>query len=316
MKRAAACLAVLFVLLAGTYGAARDPRIVLFEKFNRATTYGEVMTLVSGRFGQQLARLSTGPKEQMLKALNSFQLISYDPRIVEINEKTSFLVLNNAKSNSFKDSRPTYLLSRSDGKNWTIASCCIEHEAVIKSLWTREYTPAEFNQPSKCSVYGKALDPSLNGKEWNLQSAVAFRQKGWIEIDLFPFQLTKADLDYWKFGSAMPVEVAAFQSSSVNNRHPECRIILGLGKNGQITFVNVGFNDPAVGYSTVFQGPGCAWGSPAFPPPSTQNGLPPEFQKVEITKNRIKLETAGELEGAVVMRWSAKINIPLLEKGL
>jgi hypothetical protein len=48
-----------------------------------------------------------------------------------------------------------------------------------------------------------------------------------------------------------------------------------------------------------------------------QNGLPPEFTKLEISKNRIKLETAGELPaGGNGIRWTAKLDLPLWEKGL
>jgi hypothetical protein len=140
---------------------------------------------------------------------------------------------------------------------------------------------------------------------------VAFRPKDSIEIDLYPFRLKQADLDYWKFWSGMPIEPAAFQISSVNNSHPDCRIIFGLGDDGQITFVNVGFNNPAVRYSRVWQGPGWTWVPPRFP--GSDNGLPPKFPELEITQNRIKLETAGELKG---IRWKAKIDVPLWNKGL
>jgi hypothetical protein len=86
---------------------------------------------------------------------------------------------------------------------------------------------------------------------------------------------------------------------------------LGLGDDGQITFVNVGFNNPAVRYSRVWQGPGWTWVPPRFP--GSDNGLPPKFPELEITQNRIKLETAGELKG---IRWKAKIDVPLWNKGL
>ena len=315
VKGVVACLFAFFlVLLPLASGASPDTRILLFEKFNRANTYEEIKPLVSGVLANQLAELSTKPDE-MHRALNYFQLVSYDPRIVEINDKTSFLVLEHAKSKVSKNERAAYLLSRSDGKNWTLASRVMA-QSVITSLWTTEYSPAEFNQSSTCSVRGTGLDPSLNGKQWNLQSAVGFRTKDTIEIDLYPFQLKKTDLDYWKFWSGMAVEPAAFQTSPVNEFHPECRIVFGLDTNNQITFVNVGFNDPKAGYSRVWQGPGWSWAPPQVPKPSTRNGLPSEFPKLEITQNRIKLETAGELDAGNTIRWKAKINIPLWQKGL
>ncbi len=252
----------------------------------------------------------------MRKALNYLQFTSYEPHIVEINANASFLVLENTKSSIGHDRRAAYLLSRTDEKNWTLASH-LTPQMVIPSTWAREYSPAEFNQTSSCSVRGASLDPTLNGKQWNLESATAFRTKDSIEVDLYPFPLKQADLEYWKFWSGMPIDPSAFQSSSVNDFHPECRIIFGLDKNGQITSVNVGFNHAKPHFSAVWQGPGWAWAPPQVPKPSTNNGLPPEFPKLEITRDRIKLETAGELEsGENTVSWKAKIDIPLWDKGL
>lgn len=308
-------VAVFLVLFGCVYGGADDPRILIFKQFNRATTYNELKPLVSGVLAHQFADISTKPDE-MRKVLNYLQFTTYDPHVVEINANTSFLVLENTKSTASTEKRAAYLLSRTDENNWTLASR-ISAEMVITSMWTREYSPAEFDQTSSCSVRGASLDPTLNGKQWNLASATAFRTKDSIEVDLYPFPLKQADLEYWKFWSGMPIDPSAFQSSSVNDFHAECRIIFGLNKDHQITFVNVGFNHPKPHFSAVWQGPGWAWAPPQIPKPSTKNGVPPEFPRLEITHDRIKLETAGKLEsGGNTIRWKTKIDIPLWGKGL
>jgi hypothetical protein len=304
-----------FAHLTCVSGRATDARIELFEKFNRANSYQEVKPLVSGVLAGQLVQLSSRP-EAATAALNHMRLGSYDPRIVEMNSENSFLVLEHAKNAGAKEEVQAYLVSRSDNKKWTLANCVMP-QSVIPSLWTNEYSASDFNQSSSCSVREKGLASPLDGKMWDLQSAVAFRDKDKIEIDLNPFPLKKADLDYWKYLSAMPVESTAFQTASVKEPHAECRIIIALDKDGQVTSVNVGFNDPAAHYSKIWQGPGWAWAPPRIPKPSTRNGLPAEFPVLEITKNQIKLVTTGELEsGGGTIHWKTKINIPLWDKGL
>jgi hypothetical protein len=304
-----------FVHLASVSDRATDPRIELFEKFNRANSYEEVKPLVSGVLAGQLAQLSSRP-EAATAALNHLRLVSYHPRIVEMNSENSFLVLEHAKNAGAKEEVQAYLLTQNEKQKWTLANRVMP-QSVIPSLWTTEYSAAAFNQPSSCSVQEKGLASPLDGKMWDLQSAVAFRDKDKIEIDLNPFPLTKADLDYWKYLSAMPVESSAFQTTSVKEPHAECRIIVALDKDGQVTSVNVGFNDPAAHYSKIWQGPGWAWSPPRTPKPTTRNGLPAEFPVLEITKNRIKLETTGELEsGGGAIHWKTKIDIPLWDRGL
>lgn len=306
-----------FAFLTRQHVAAADPRILLFETFNRATNYNEVKPLVSDGLAQGLDFTNTQHPDQIVKALNYLQFIAYQPRLVELDPNNSFLVLEHAKSKfeSNKEERAVYLLSRRGG-NWTIARR-MEPQQIIFSLWSRDFSPSEFNEPSTCSISGSSLDASLNGKEWNLKSAAAFRKKDEIEIDLFPFPLQEADLDYWKYWSGKLDDMGTFQTSFLNAFHPECRIVFGLDQNGQVTFVNVGFNNPKPHFSAVWQGPGWAWAPPKVPKPNTSNGLPPEFRTFEVTRNRIKLETAGQLQSSgTTIRWSAKIDIPLWERGL
>lgn len=270
--------------------------------------------MLSGVLAQQLEQLRTSP-QNLLKVLKSLQLDSYDPRIVEINQNTSFLVLDNPKSNRRQERRQSYLLNRDDGKNWTFANR-LEADDVMKSLWITEYFPSDFNQSSQCSLFGKEVPPSINGKEWDMKSAVAIRDKDSIKIHLFPFPHTKADLEYWKF-RGMLVDAGVFESSSLSKSHPECRINFGLDKDGRIEYLNVGFNDPELQYSNGFQGPGWASLPRVGAQTGPQNGLPPEFTHLKITKDRIKLESAGAVPaGASGIRWKVKLDIPIWEKGL
>lgn len=315
MKKPHCLLLVDILVLLLTACEARDPRIVLFQKFNGATTYEEARPLLSGVLASQFDALQGRPNEQTSKVLDSLRLTSYEPRIVEVNANTSFLVLDNPKSNKGQKATQSYLLVRDDGKGWTLANR-LEADLVMKSLWITEYSPSDFNGSSQCSVFGKAIDPSIDGKKWDMESAVAIRYKDRIEISSYLFPQTKADLEYWKhWGMAM--DSAAFESSSLSKNPPVCRMVFGLDKNGQIESINVGFNDPAVHYSGLFQGHGWASLPASGSPTSPQTGLLPEFSKLEITKDRIKVETAGEiLSAGSGIRWTTKIDIPLWERGL
>ena len=315
MKKVHSLLLAEILVLLLTACVARDPRIALFEKFNSATTYEQARPLLSGVLARQFDALQARPKEQTSKVLDSLRLTSYEPRIVEVNANTSFLVLDNPKSNQGQKTRQSYLLVRDEGKDWTLANR-LDADLVMKSLWITEYSPSDFNQPSQCSVFGKGIDPSIDGKRWDMQSAVAIRYKDRIEISSYLFPQTKADLEYWK-NWGMPMDSAAFDSSSLSKNPPVCRIVFGLDKNGQIESINVGFDDPAVHYSALFQDHGWTFPAGSGSPTGPQSPLPPEFTKLEITKDRIRVETAGEIRsGETGIRWTTKINLPMWERGL
>jgi hypothetical protein len=307
MKKVATYLATVLVLpLAFLNACSRqqeDPRVAVFERFNRATTYEEAKPLVSGILKDQLDFLNQKGKGEVVKVLNHLKVASYSPRIVEINEASSFLVLENTKPAASE--KQAYLLSRGPDKTWTLSNR-FSAESVNKTLWTTEYSPAEFNQASNCSISDKKLDPSLKAKEWNMQSAVAIRDKDQIEIDLFPFKMSAADLNHWKFMN-MAVDSKLVEDSSLAKPQPYCRIILGLGPANQITFVNFGFDDPTQHYSTLWQNPN---------PGGAPNKLPANFNKLEISGSRINLETAGTIDAGGAIHWNSKINIPIFEKGL
>ena len=296
----------------------RDPRIVLFAMFNRAKTYDEAKRLISDGLAQALEKTSSQSPENMGKALSYLQFDSYEPSIVELDSSNSFLILQHAKPKlrPNKEERAVYLVSRTGGQNWTVARRMVP-QSVIISLWHREFSPAEFNQPSTCSLAGGNVDPALRGKQWTLKSALAFRRKDVIEVDLYPFTLKEADMNYWKYWSGKLMDVASFQTSSLNTSYPACRIVFGLGQNGQVRSVNIGFNNPKPHFSAEWQGPGWSWAPPQVPKPNTGNGLPPEFRIFEVSKNRLKLETGGKLDaGDQTIRWNAKIDIPLWDQGL
>lgn len=315
MKKAYSLLLVDILVLLLAACQAHDPRIVLFQKFNGAKTYEEARPLLSGVLARQLDSLQARPKEQTLKVLDSLRLTSYEPRIVEVNANTSFLVLDSPKSAEGQKAPQSYLLVRDDGKHWTLANR-VEADLVMKSLWIAEYSPSDFNSSSQCSVSGNAIDPAIDGKRWDMKSAVAIRYKDRIEISSYLFPQTKADLEYWK-NWGMPMDSATFDSSSLSKNPPVCRLVFGLDKNGQIESINVGFNDPAVHYSALFQRPGWSSLSPSGNPTSAQTDLPPEFTKLEITKDRIKVETAGEtISAGSGIRWTTKVDLPLWERGL
>jgi len=66
-----------------------DPRIALFEKFNRAASYDEIRSLLSGVLAVQLEQVHAKADSNKFNVLNRLRLASYTSRIVEINENTS-----------------------------------------------------------------------------------------------------------------------------------------------------------------------------------------------------------------------------------
>jgi len=272
----------------------QDPRIELFEKFNRATSYDEVQPLFSGVLATQLEQVHEKPGSNTTAVLNRLRLASYSPRIVEINENTSFLVLDNARFVDGRSGRQAYLLTRLPDKSWRLSNR-VPPESIVKSLWTREYAPAEFNQPSSCSISGREFPPSISGKQWAMQSAVAIRDKDKIEIDLYPFPVSQAELDNWKY-MGMVHEKTSAQDPLISKPHSTCRIVLGLNPSGEINSMNIGFDSPDLHTSTLWQSS--------------------DFPRIEVSKNKIKIQTAGTVTAGSTIRWNCKIDLPLLDRGL
>src|SRR5262249_22296312 len=149
----------------------------IFERYNQATTYDALKPLVSGVLAEQYAFVVTHDAQRLPRLMAQQQLTSYRPRVVEIDDATSFLVLENIRPKTGADtSAQAYLLRRSGG-NWTLANRMLP-DSVFKTLWTTRFTPSQFVQPSHCAIDGKEIAP---------QSALAVRQGDSIDISLYPF---------------------------------------------------------------------------------------------------------------------------------
>ena len=127
-----------------------------------------------------------------------------------------------------------------------------------------------------------------------MQSAVAFRDNEKIEINLYPFPVTQTDLNDWKYMGMVHEKMAA-EDSPMSKPHSTCRIVLGLGPSSRIKFVNIGFD-------SLDQHTSHSWQSFDIP-------------KMEINKNRIKIQTAGIVDAGNTIRWNCNIDVPLLNRG-
>jgi hypothetical protein len=221
------------------------------------------------------------------------QVTSYRPRVVEIDEATSFLVLDSVTSGSSRDAgAQAYLMSKSAAGDWTLANRMMP-ESVFKTLWTTRFAPTEFVQPSSCSIDGRDIKP---------QSAVAVRRQDSIEITLYPFTFSQSDLDYWRQISGMIVSEDALAGSHFNDHKTVvCRLIVKIDKANQLSLLNVGFDDltSVIGRSKVWQ-------------PSK-----PDVSTLTLQKGQLALTTSGAVgidkDG---IRWNLKIKVPVWEKGL
>jgi hypothetical protein len=272
---------------------AQDARISLFDRYNRATTYDEIKPLVSGELGRQYASVALHDARQLQQILTQQQLTSYHARVVEIDSATIFLVLDSVTSKSSRDTgAQAYVVSKSPAGDWTLANRLMP-DSVLKTLWTTRFTPAEFVQPSSCAIDGREIGP---------QSALAVRQKDSIEITLYPFTFSQADLDYWRQVSGMTVNGDAPAGSHFDNRHiAVCRLVVKIDAANQLRLLNVGFDDQtgALSRSKLWQ-------------PSKA-----DVSTLTLESGRISLVTAGtfgtDKDG---IRWNLNIKVPVWEKGL
>src|SRR5262245_5894488 len=90
----------LMLLIAACAGVvnAQDARIAVFDRFNHATTYEEIEPILSGVLAQQYAAVASRNPQQLPQILARQQLKSVLPRIVEIDDTNSFLVLESVVS--------------------------------------------------------------------------------------------------------------------------------------------------------------------------------------------------------------------------
>jgi len=202
-------------------------------------------------------------------------------------------VLDNPTSTSSRDtSAQAYLLAKNPTADWTLANRMMA-DSVLKTLWTTRFRPTEFVQPSSCVIDGQDIRP---------QSVLAIRQKDSIEVTLYPFAFSQADLDYWRQVSGIPVNEDAVAGSHFNDRQTTvCRLIVKLDKANQPSLLNVGFDEQkgATSRSKLWQ-------------PSKA-----DVSMLTLDKNTLALATAGtfgtDRDG---IRWNLKIKVPVWQKGL
>ena len=272
---------------------AQDARLALFEAYNHATTYEEIKPIVSGVLAQQYAFIASHDAPRLPEILAHQKVTSYKARIVDIDDATSFLVLEQVTSASSRGAGPqAYLVAKNPAGTWTLANRMMA-DSVVKTLWTRRFAPSEFVQPSSCAIDGRDIAP---------QSALAVRQGDSIEITLYPFTFSQADLDYWRQVNGLPVDEGAVAASHFNGPRPAvCRLIVKIDKANQLSLLNVGFDDRvgSVSRSKLWQ-------------PSKS-----DVSVLRLERGVIDLDTAGSFgTDADGIRWSLKIRVPVWEKGL
>jgi hypothetical protein len=265
--------------------------VALFDTYNNARTYEQVQPLVSGVLAQQFAAVASGNPQQFPEILAHQQLASYRARIVEIDAATSFLVLEHIAPKVGRDmSSQAYLLTKTGAGGWTLANRMMP-ESVIKALWTRRFDASEFVQPASCAI---------DGREFVTRSALAIRRGDSIQLKLYPFEFTPADLSYWRQMSGLPADALAGQSH-FNQRIPTvCRAIVKIDA-GRLSLLNVGFDDQTGGTarSTLWQ-------------PSMA-----DVSRLAVQQEVMELTTAGALgPDRSGFRWNLNIKVPIWQQGL
>ena len=286
---------LLFVVACVCAAEAQDARISVYDRYNRASTYDEIKPLISGVLAQQFAVVASRDARRLEELLKQQQLASYRPRIVNIDNATSFLVLDNVKSTSQRNTRAqAYVMSKSPAGAWTLANRVMP-DAVLKTLWTTRFTPTEFVHPSSCSI---------DGRDIGAQSVLAVRQGDSIEVKLYPFALSRADLEYWRQVSGMDVNDAAVAASHFNGpKTPVCRLIVKIDPTNHLSLLNIGFDDPTrtPAVSKVWQ-------------PSSGDvsrlSLSLEGEKLDVaTTGTVGTDRDG-------VRWNLTFKVPVWKKGL
>jgi len=271
---------------------AQDARIAVFDRYNHATTYDEIRPILSEVLAQQYATVFSRNPERLPQILAQQQLTSYRPRIVEIDESTSFLVLQDVTSKSSRGgSTQAYLMSKGQSSAWTLANRMLP-ESVIKSLWTTRFASADFVQASSCAI---------DDREIKTQSVLAIRHEDTIQITLYPFTFSPADLEYWRQVSGLSVPPEAIAGSHFQDRTSVvCRLVVKIDGPNRLSLQNVGFNDStgSLTRSSLWQ-------------PAT-----PDVPILALETNTIKVVTAGKVEAKERFRWNVNIRVPVWQQGL
>jgi hypothetical protein len=276
-------------------GHAQDARIAVFDRYNHATTYDDIRPILSEVLAQQYASIVSRNPERLPTILAQQQLTSYRPRIVEIDESTSFLVLEDVTSKSSRGgSTQAYLMSKGQNSAWTLANRMLP-ESVIKSLWTTRFAAADFVQASSCAI---------DDREIKTQSVLAIREQDTIQIRLYPFTFSPADLEYWRQASGLSVRQEAVAGSHFQDRASVvCRLVVKIDGPNRLSLQNVGFDD-----STTSPARSSLW-----QPARADVDVP----ILALEKDTIKVVTAGAVETAKDrLRWNVNIRVPVWQKGL
>ena len=288
--RRAACGVALSAFVA-VVTSAQDARVALFDTYNNARTYEQVQPLVSGFLAQQYAEVARRNPQQIPAILAQQQLASYRARIVDIDASTSFLVLEQiATKSGAGTSSQAYLVTKTTAGAWTLANRGMA-DSIIVALWTRQFSPSEFAGPASCVI---------DGREFATRSALAIRRGNSIDVTLYPFEFSAADLSYWRQMSGLPPDALAAESH-FNQRIPTvCRAIVKID-GGRPSLLNVGFNDQTngTGRSSLWQ------------PAKT------DVSRLAIQQDVLDLATAGALgpdRGG--FRWNVTLKIPIWQQGL
>jgi hypothetical protein len=183
-------------------------------------------------------------------------------------------------------------MSKSRDGRWTLTNRMLS-ESLIKTVWTTRFRPSDFAQSSSCAIDGRAL---------STQSALAIREQDTIQITLYPFTFSEADLAYWRQVNGMAVEEAAIAGSHfIGAKYAVCRVVVRIDAANQLSLLNVGFDDStgSLGRSTLWK--------PAKADVST----------LALERDTIAVATAGVLgTDTNSFRWNVKISVPLWQRGL
>src|SRR5438034_10373632 len=160
MRRADAWIGwwvLVFLVSIGT-ARAEDPRLSLFERYNRASTGDEVKPLVSGTLARQYGVLAS-KEEELRRVLKAQQFASYRARVVELDDKTTFLVVEDGRSASGgRAEAQAYLLSKGAGGVGTLPERFLA-PSVIRTLWGARLAPAQCDHAAQCSTDGQRVGP-------------------------------------------------------------------------------------------------------------------------------------------------------------
>jgi len=290
IRRATCAMAVLLLLTCVI--AAQDSRLALFDTYNRARSYQDVQPLVSDVLAQQYAAVASRDAQQVPEILAQQQLASYRARIVEIDDANSFLVLEHVQPKLGHDtSSQGYLLVKSAVGRWTLANRMMP-DSIIKALWTRNFNVSEFAQSARCVIHAR---------EFSTRSALAIRRGESIQITLYPFDFTTADLSYWRQMSGLPPDAGAGESHFGRRIPTVCRVVVKVSDAGRPSLLNVGFDDQAsaTARSNLWQ-------------PSQA-----DVSRLVLRQDVIELTTAGALgSDRSGFRWNVNIKVPIWQQGL